>query len=64
MPKIFIDKYGNGRVNIPKEIMKIKEWNAETEVLISPLFKEAISEVTQDTPIIITELNTKSRAKK
>lgn len=57
MSKIYIDKSGQGKINIPKEIMKLKGWDENTEILVIPVLSEAKPEIGKDVPIIITELN-------
>ena len=61
MAKITISKSGQGIITIPKEIMEIKRWNNETEILISPFFPEPKSNISEDTPIVITEIKKQIR---
>ena len=43
MSRISISKDKQARINIPKEIMKVKEWNSDTEILVTPLFLQPVS---------------------
>ncbi|MBU0979274.1 MAG: hypothetical protein KJ709_00575 [Nanoarchaeota archaeon] len=55
MSKIYIDKSGQGKINIPREIMRLKGWNESTDIMIIPLLPEAHSRIDKEVPIIITE---------
>lgn len=50
------------KITIPKDIVNLKEWNENTEILITPFIVEPRSEINKDVPIIITEI--KKRRKK
>jgi len=64
MPKIYISKDGQGKINIPREIMRMKNWDSETEILISPLISEPKARIGSEVPIIITEIAVEKRGKK
>ena len=61
MPKIYISKDGQGKINIPKEIMRMKNWDSETEILISPLISEPKARIGAEVPIIIIEMAVKEK---
>ncbi|MFH1133046.1 MAG: hypothetical protein V1735_01000 [Nanoarchaeota archaeon] len=56
MSKIYIDKSGQGKINIPKELMRLKGWDENTEILVIPLVSEAKAEIGKEVPILITEV--------
>tara|TARA_Y100000310_G_scaffold182007_1_gene182023 strand:+ start:4110 stop:4295 length:186 start_codon:yes stop_codon:yes gene_type:complete len=43
------------RVSIPKEIIELKGWDENTELIFVPLLQDPSKEVSKDTPIIIKE---------
>ena len=51
------------RINIPIEIIKLKEWNEDTEVLIFPFIQDSKMDLGKDTPIMIKEIRKMSNEK-
>ena len=60
MAKISIDKNGQARITIPSEIVQLKGWNNETEILVSPLIQQPQSDLNSETPIMINEIKKKA----
>ncbi|MFB6182813.1 MAG: hypothetical protein ABEI78_01985 [Candidatus Nanohaloarchaea archaeon] len=55
-----IVKSGNQyKISIPKEIIEMKNWDDEKEVMFVPFLNEAEKEIDEDTPIILKEVNKK-----
>ncbi|GEM_PF-2057457 len=61
MAKITISKSGQGVITVPKEIMELKGWDNTTEILITPFFPEPKSIVSEDTPIVISEVKKRNK---
>lgn len=53
-----IVKSGNQyKISIPKEIIEMKNWDGEKEVMFVPFLNGAEKEIDEDTPIILKEVN-------
>ncbi|MFH1642764.1 MAG: hypothetical protein ABIC04_07765 [Nanoarchaeota archaeon] len=44
------------RINIPKEIAELKNWNERTDIQLVPFLDNPNSVLSKDTPIIIKEV--------
>lgn len=57
-----ITKSGNQlRVNIPQEIVDLKGWNEDIDILFMPFIESPKSEINKDTPIILKEIIKKGK---
>jgi len=43
------------RITIPKEIIDLKKWDENTELIFIPLIKEPSEKLTEKTPLVIRE---------
>ncbi len=43
------------RITLPKEVLQLKKWNENTELIFIPMMKEASEKLTEKTPILIRE---------
>lgn len=46
---------GQCRITFPKEILKLKKWDENTELIFIPMIKEASEELNENTPLLIRE---------
>ena len=51
------------RITIPQEIVSLKGWDEDTEILFIPLMSDTSKELTKDTAILLKEAKKEGRRK-
>ena len=41
------------RITLPKEVLELKKWDENTELIFIPMIKEASEELTEKTPLLL-----------